>query len=263
VIRIVRGDDKKVEPIVVNAPSMPDPRTGLPTAIRPGMPVPPQAKKYVMTEGTYGVSVTIGKSFQTRLQEGSERMGEILGQRPDLFIAMGDLWLQFQDFPGAKEMSKRMAKWREQQMPGLGEGEEGQKTPEQMQAEVKGLQQQTQQMQQQLQMAMQALQTEQAKQQAQILKAQLDSQTTLMKARDDNETKMRISAADNETKLALAGMEAKLGALLELLNLEREAAAVRAAQESERSQQQHEAAMTILSEPRPEPPEPTEVKESE
>jgi hypothetical protein len=263
ITRIVRGEDRKSSPVMLGVPFVPDQRTGRP------MPAPPTAqgvKTYNLSRGIYDVSVSIGKSFQTRLQEGSERIGELLAQKPELFVMMGDLFLRFQDWPGAKEMADRMAKVRERQFPGLGEGEDGQIPPEQMQAQFQGMQAQMQQMGQQLQAAMQALQTEQAKQQAAIAKAQLDAQVkmqqaelSMREAEMERDTKLRIAAADNETKLQIAGLEAKLESLLTLLNLEAEAKKIERMEESaERSEErgrQHEAAMTEMKKPAPEPPE--------
>jgi hypothetical protein len=263
ITRIVRGEDRKSAPVMLGVPFVPDPRTGRP------MPAPPTAqgvKQYDLSRGIYDVSVTIGKSFQTRLQEGSERIGELLAQKPELFVMMGDLFLRFQDWPGAKEMADRMAKVRERQFPGLGESEDGQMPPEQMQAQFQGMQAQMQQMGQQLQAAMQALQTEQAKQQAQIAKAQLDAQVKMQQAElsmreaaMERDTKLRIAAADNETKLQIAGLEAKLESLLTLLNLEAEAKKIeRMEQTAERSEErgrQHEAAMTEMKKPAPTVPE--------
>lgn len=258
VTQIVRGDDQKASAVMLNAPFVMDPRTKRPIPAppgMPGMPPPPNVKTYDLSKGVYSVSVNIGKAFQTRLQEGSERIGELLANKPELFMMMGDLFLRFQDWPGAHEMAERMAKVRERQFPGLGEGEDGVPPPEQVQAQMQGMQQQMQQMGQQLQMAMQAMETEQAKQQASIAKAQLEAQTRMSEAQMERDTKLRISAADNETKLALAGMEAKMAALLELLTLEREAAKAERAAEEAREDRTHEVVMGELGQPAPEEPE--------
>ena len=259
ITRIVRGEDRKSAPVMLGVPFVPDPRTGRP------MQAPPTAqgvKQYDLSRGIYDVSVSIGKSFQTRLQEGSERIGELLAQKPELFVMMGDLFLRFQDWPGAKEMADRMAKVREQKFPGLGESEDGQIPPEQMQAQFQGMQAQMQQMGQQLQAAMQALQTEQAKQQAAIAKAELDARVKMQQAElsmreaaMERDTKLRIAAADNETKLQIAGLEAKLESLLTLLNLEAEAKKIERMEQTAERGRQHDAAMTEMKKPAPTVPE--------
>src|SRR5574343_601050 len=148
ITRIIKGDDRKSAPVMLGAPFVPDPRSGRPI---PAMQGQPGAKMFDLSRGIYDVSVSVGKSFQTRLQEGSERIGELLAQKPELFMMMGDLFLRFQDWPGSKEMADRMAKVRERQFPGLGEGEDGAPPPEQMQAQFQGMKAQMQQMGQQLQ----------------------------------------------------------------------------------------------------------------
>lgn len=262
--RIVRGDDGKSEAIMINAPFVRDPRTGRPMPAQSGQQ---GAKEYDLSKGVYDVTISIGKAFQSRLEEGNQVMGELIAKRPELLVPMGDIWAQFQTFPGSRELAKRLAKMREQQMPGLGEGEDGQAPPEQMQAQLQQMGQQMQAMQQQLQAAMQALETEQAKQQAAILKAQLDAQTTLERARLDSETRLRIAGGDNQTKLAIAGKEAETDEVLATLKLMVEAAAARRAAERDQEAEdredarqfagrQHDVAMNELSRPEPERPEP-------
>jgi hypothetical protein len=269
ITRIVRGDDKKTEAVMLGQPYIMDPKTKQPRAAQPGEQ---NAKTVDLARGIYDVSVNVGKGFQTRLQEGSERIGEMLANKPELFMMMGDLFLRYQDWPGSKEMADRMAKVREKQFPGLGEGEDGQIPPEQQQAMLQGMKQQLQAQGQQMQAMQMALETDRAKQEAAMAKAQLDAQTKQM----DIEAKLRMNAADNQTKLTVAGMEGKIETLLTLLELESEARQVRQAQAHDAammersgaretsalvSQQQHEVVMGELG--RPEPEEPVEPQEGE
>jgi hypothetical protein len=272
-------DDPKM--VMLNRPHVQD-QDGRPQAVpsqQPGgpmMPPPPNVKHFDLSKGKYTVSVSVGKSFQTRLQEGASEIGQILQAAPALMPIIGPTYFKFRDFPGAKEIADLLKKMREKQYPGLDEEDGQQPSPEQVKAQMEGMSQQMQQMQQQLQMAAQQIQTEQAKQQAQIAKAQLDAQTAMQKAeldmqkaQLDSDTKLRINAADNETKLALAGMEKKVDALLTLLNLEQDQKKVdaenaRTAMSQDREDQRtaqgqkHEVAMNELQRPEPEPPEPTE-----
>lgn len=220
VARIVRGDDDKSEGVILNAPFYRHPQTRRPIMVQPtsatsvpragGPPAPPQGAKvmhYDLRKGAgYGVAVSVGHSFQTRLQEGSAKMGELLSAEPSLFMLMGDLFLRYQDWPGAKEMADRMAKVREKQMPGLGEGDNGQPPPEQLAAQAQALQQQLQMAQQQIAAMGKALETDAAKQQAQIEMARMDLERTRL----DNESRERIAAANNETKLAIEGLNAQI-----------------------------------------------------
>jgi hypothetical protein len=183
---------------------------------------------------------------------------------------IGPTYFKFRDFPGAREVADLLKKVREKQFPGLDGDDKNPMDPEAMKAQMEGMGQQMQQMQQALQMATQKIETEQAKQQATMMKAQLDAQSAMQKAQLDSDTKLRISAADNETKLALAGMESKLEALLTLLKLEHEGKKIDAenartemaeAKQDQRTGQQqvHEVAMNQLNQEAPEAPEPPEA----
>lgn len=205
VTRILRGDDDKAESVILNQPfAVVD---GKPVPITQGNQEPDQGKHYDLKNGKYGVSVSIGKSFQSRLEHGSEFMTTILEKMPQLLPVLGDLVFKFRDDPGASEISKRLAKVREQQFPGLGEGEDGQPSPEQLQTQNQGLQQQLQVLQSQLQAAAQALETDKAKQEADIVRTQMANQTTLQKAEMDNMTKMAIERAKQEQTAVSAGFE--------------------------------------------------------
>lgn len=201
ITRILRGDDGKSETVILNRPFTVDPRTKRPVPVSGGQPGPQPArvKEYDLRKGVYSVSVSVGKSFQTRLEEGATEIGEILTAKPDLMPILGDIYFRFREFPGAKEIADRLAKIREQQYPGLGEGEDGQMPPEQAQAKIQTLEQQLQLMQAQFQAALKALETDQAKQQAMLQKAEMD-----------NTSRERIAEMNNETKLMLEGLVGRL-----------------------------------------------------
>lgn len=277
----VLGEEDEEKSVMLNAPHVMSPE-GRPQPLppqQPGMPPPQGVKEFKLGQGKYTISVSVGKSFQTRLQEGASEIGQILQGAPELMPIIGPTYFRFRDFPGAREISELLKRMRDKQFPGLDAKEGEQPDAEQVKAQMEGMGQQMQQMQQALQQATMKIETDQAKQQAQVLKAQLDAQTAMSKAQLDSDTKLRIAAADNETKLALVGMEGKLEALLTLLKLEHESKAIEQAQEHEAEmgarQQEGEAASTAMqhrheavmgqlgqAEPtEPEPPEPTEMPE--
>jgi hypothetical protein len=249
VTRIIRGDDLKAEPVAINMPFvMQDGRPKLAPQGAQG------AKHYDLTKGRYGVNIEIGRSYRTRLQEGDEALTRLVEARPDLMEIIGDIWFNFRDHPGAKEIAKRLTKIREMKYPFLGEGDDGQMTPEQAQAKAAMLQQQVQQLTQQLQGAAQALETDQAKQQATLAKAQMDQQTALAKSQADheaamaktqldNETKLIIAAAQEETKRLIAGMQAQVEGLRQLVETERAATQQQASDTERREGMAHEVAM--------------------
>jgi hypothetical protein len=188
-------------------PAMPAPLGGPPGQTPPPggppmgqpMPAPPEVKHYDLSKGQYAISVSVGKSFQTRLQEGQAEIGGVLEKAPQLMPILGDLYFKFRDFPGHKEISDRLAKVREKQFPGLGDDEEGGMTLEQAMSQIQNLQGQMQQMGQALQGAMKDLETDKAKQEA-----------TLIKTQQDNQTKMLIAKLDAQTKLMMKLIEGKV-----------------------------------------------------
>jgi hypothetical protein len=195
---ILKGDDDSTDPIMINAPFVRDQQTGRPQPVQPGMPQQ-GVKQYDLTRGGYAISVDIGKSFQTRLQQGADEMGQILASAPDLMPILGDLYFRFRDFPGATEIADRLKKLYEKAHPGEDEQEQN---PEAVAAENQALKQQMQEMQQQLQAAAQAIETDQAKQQAIMAKAKLDAETRLEIARLDAENRIQIEMIKQQAEAA-------------------------------------------------------------
>jgi hypothetical protein len=190
VCRILTGEDKD-KTVMLNKPF----KLG-----EDGQPVAYDGKDsiyYDLSEGGgYAVSTTIGKSFQTRLQEGSEEIGQLLQAAPNLLPVIGDLYFQFQDIPGAPEIAKRLAKWREQTpgLQGIGEGEDGTQQPsaDQLAAKIQAMEQQGQAMQAQLQQAMEMINTDRVKAQSAEKIAQLKAEADLLKQQQADRTKLQI-----------------------------------------------------------------------
>ena len=193
VTTILKGDDNKAEHVMLNAPFVPG-QDGMPQALQPGM-MPQQApKEYNLAQGRYSISVDVGKSFQTRLQQGADEIGQILSGSPDLMPIIGDLYFRYRDFPGATDIADRLAKVREQTHPGLDEGDK-QNDPAQAQAKLAGMQQQMQEMQQMMQEMQQALQTEKVKADAELQRTQMDNASREKIAQMNNATKLQVEAA--------------------------------------------------------------------
>lgn len=178
-------------------PPMPGPggMPGMPPP-RPMPPKQPEPKFYDLSKGKYAISVSVGKSYQTRLQEGQAEIGDVLAKAPQLMPMIGDLYFKFRDFPGAAEIAERLKILRKQTIGPLeGEDEEGPSLPQAM-AQIQQMQQQLQQMQQALGQAQLEIETDKAKQQA-----------TLQKTQMDNEVKMALAQLDAQLKMALAQMQ--------------------------------------------------------
>jgi hypothetical protein len=98
--------------------------------------------------GTYDVMVMTGPSYMTKRQEALDSMGQLLQGNPQLWSVAGDLFVKNMDWPGAQEMSKRLAKTIDPKLM-----EEGSKPPELQAAEqqIQAMGQEMEQMHQMLQ----------------------------------------------------------------------------------------------------------------
>lgn len=205
ITRVLGGEDD-TKTVMLNQPFVIDPNTGQPMPApvdQAGNPLDHEAKMYDLSRGKYSLSVTVGKSHQTRLQEGAEEVGKILEAAPELMPLIGPTYFRFRDFPGAKEIADLLKQVRDKANPGLGDPKD-QQSPQALQAQLAAAQQAMQEMQQQIQAMGQALETDQAKQQAQMAKAEMD-----------NAAKVQISQERNQTELLIAQMQSQQQAMLE------------------------------------------------
>lgn len=223
----VLGMNDEPKMVALNAPFVP----GQGPQEMPMMPPPPgaepdQIKEYDLSKGKYAISVSVGKSFQTRLQEGATEMGAILERQPQLLPLIGDIYYKFRDFPGHDDIAERLAQLRKMQFPGLGDDEEQGLTLQDAMGAIQALQQRLQQSEQEKAAAIQKLETDFAKQQATIAKAQMD---------------MQSKAADRELKEAIAELGAQVQVAIAQMNLTGKAAEVETQVEEREKDRQHEA----------------------
>ena len=166
----------------------------------PGMPMPggpPQAqgekpKNFDLKKGRYGVTVTIGKSYKSRAEEGADELGNLFQAQPQLFPILGDIYLKFRDFPGHLEAAARVKKL----LPPPLQEQTNQPSPEQMQ-------QQLQQAGQMVEQLTKALDEKTRLLDADGQKLQMQAQT----AQSDQAAKLEIERMRNETQLAITAMK--------------------------------------------------------
>ena len=200
VTRILGGEDE-IRPVMLNAPF----------TIKDGVPVRAQegqqgAKVYNLRAG-YAVSVSVGKSYQTKMQEGQEEIGAILQADPSLMPLIGSVYFRYRDSPGSKEIAEILKEVRDKQYPGLGQDKDQGPSPEQLQAQLQAMQAQGQQMQQQLQLAIEEIKTDQAKQQAMIRKAEIDAQKDIQLQRMRDATSIAVATINARAKGVLSDDE--------------------------------------------------------
>jgi hypothetical protein len=229
ITKILGGEDE-TKTVMLNAPFVVDPNGGRPRRVQEGHE---GAKLYDFRNGGYSVSVSIGKSFQTRLQEGGEMIGQILQAQPELMSLVGPTYFRFQDWPGAEELADILKKLRDKQFPGLGDDQDGQ-TAEQAQVKVQALEQQLQMLQQQLGEAAKIIQTDQVKQQAHVQSEQIKSTA-----------QVEIARMNNATKVLVARITAAKEAANAMKEDEEEAIALALTQEHEKDMQKFDAAHEV------------------
>lgn len=141
IITILREDESE-EQIQI------DPHANLPMQEQ-RQPNGKNLKIFNPTRGNYGVTVTIGPSFATKRIEAAENMMNFAKAMPQAAMLIADLIAKNQDWEGADEMAKRLAKAVPPQLLTPDQKD----VPPQVQAYMQSQQMQIQQLTQQLQVA--------------------------------------------------------------------------------------------------------------
>lgn len=236
----VMGPDKR--PIAApraQAPESPQQQPGAVLGLQ--QPAQPKVKHYDLKKGRYGIVATAGKSYKSRVEEGSDRLGQLLQADPALMPILGPNWMHFQDFPGKQEAEDILLKWRDQQFPWLAdEDEQPNATMQLQQAKM-----QLQKIQEQLQQASEMIRTDAAKQQATVAKAKLDADTKLKLAAIDSSLTLRKQAMADATSITVAQINAIVKGVQMDSEAINESLAVGAQRESAQHDRAHELAMAV------------------
>lgn len=178
IVKAVDGEDNE-KSVMINAPFIegPDgrPMPAPPDGQAPQGQKPKKSKLIDLRKGVYGVSVTIGKSHRSRLEHGSDALGQLIQAAPELMPILGPTWLSFQDFPGHQEAADLLKKM---QPPALTQGEDGEPSPEELQAKLQQQGQMLELAKQEIDQMKQALETKQVEQQGKIAAEQAKGQTS-------------------------------------------------------------------------------------
>lgn len=222
--------------VMLNQPFVVDPRTKRPMAAMDalGQAPAPGAKHYDLNKGRYGVSVTIGKGYKSRLEEGANELGQLFQAAPQLFQILGDLYLKFRDFPGHEEAAERVKKLLPPPLQ-----QHDQNDPARAQQEAAQLKAQMQQMGQQLGQMADYIKGERAKHEAQIQIKQIEAQTQLALQRMKDATSLSVAEINARAKGVLSAQEAQHEA--EALAQEQSFEAAQAAQD-----RAHEVGMAAM-----------------
>jgi hypothetical protein len=210
IAQVLGSDDNARKTVMLNAPFQMDPQTKRPRAVEDPQATDGKVLHYDFSKGKYGFVVEVGKSYKTRLQQGADALGQLIGGAPALMTLLGDIWAQFQDFPGHLEVAKR---FKAMLPPQVKQSDEDEDSPEAAQAKLAQAGQMIQQRTEQLQQMQKAIDEEQVQQQAETQRAAMDHETKRQVAFDNNQTKIAIEKIKADLQQALATFEARTSAL--------------------------------------------------
>ena len=165
-------------------------------------------KVYDVGVGTYDVVVSVGPSFQTKRQEAVSSIMSLVQAYPPLMQAAGDILVNNMDWPQADVIADRLKKLLP---PALQAGEDGQATPEQLQAQLAQSAQQAQLLGAALQQAQQIIQTKQVEAQNKLQIEALSGQKDLLEKQIDSETKIAVAEISTKAQVMnerIAALEA-------------------------------------------------------
>ena len=175
------------------------------------VPTPTKAgnvKHYDLAIGRYSVTVNVGKSYQTRLQEGGDQVGQILQANPSLMPILGDIYFKFRDFPGHNEIAERLKKLAPPQLQ-LGKDAGNGPSVAQLQGQLQQQGQMLEQLTQQLNQAAEVIKQDQVKTQAELQAKQMELQAKAQMAESEWQMRQQIAALQAETQLRLEMLRAQ------------------------------------------------------
>ena len=221
----ILGTDDEVKQVVLNAPfSTTD--SGRPVPMRPGFPPSPPGpggrprniKRFDLAQGKYVATVSIGKAYRTRVEQGADELAQVLQASPNLMPLIGDLYFKYRDFPGHLEIARRLKKLAP---PEVREDDE-EIDPQQLKAQVEQIKaesgQMIEQMTAQLQELTKVIESKVIEQQAQIQKAQIDAQARVRVAEIQAEAQLAVA----DQKVTSGDLKAQLSSETTLLTKQRD-----------------------------------------
>jgi hypothetical protein len=198
VIKIAGIDDSPEQVALGPAPEPPAGQPGPPQQAgappaQPSVQAQGMAQFYDLGKGNYSVTVGVSKSYNTKRQEGSAMLGEMISANPQLLQMFGDLYFRDLDTPGAQELSDRAKKMLP---PQLQQDKAGQPDVNQLQGQLQQAGQMVENLSKLLDDRNEIIKTEQVKAQASLQEKQMDT-----------DTRIKIAWIQASAQLAAAGMK--------------------------------------------------------
>lgn len=146
-----------------------------------------------LSVGRYDVTVSAGPSYTTQRQEAAEGMSQLAQAYPPLMQAAGDLVVGNMDWPGADDIAERLKRTIPPQI--VGQDDEGQPIPPEVQAQMQQMQQMLEQAQQQLQEA-----------QSGVAKARIDAESRVAVAQINAQSRQDVEELKGMVQMLLQRM---------------------------------------------------------
>lgn len=222
----VRDEQGKTRLVMFNAPFQVDPRTNRPQQVQLQPGQNPQAvaddktnpvKHYDLNKGRYGVSVTVGKSYKNRIQEGEDLIGRIIEADPALMPIIGDIWIKYTDVPSKDEISERLRKMQPPQL-------QDESDPQNAAAMAQQLQQKVQELEASLGEAAKRIDQKQAETDGKFAIAKMQEDAETQRAREANATKETIAELVAKVDLTIAGQKALIDRVTAMMDAQSTAA---------------------------------------
>lgn len=179
-------------------------------------------KFYDLSAGRYAVTVSIGKSFTTKRQEGAQLLGDFLEKNPQLLQIFGDIFFRDLDMPGADEISERMKKMLPP--PLQSSGKPGEITPQQFAQFKQQAQQMIEMLTKELEAKTKIIETEGVKAQQELEKERMKTLGAVREKELDADTRLKIATiqanatiGSAEIKAGMAQMQSQIAAQQALL----------------------------------------------
>ena len=195
----ILGTDDEVKQVMLNAPfSMSE--SGRPVPMLPGTPPsspvpggrPRNIKRYDLAQGKYVATVSVGRAYRTRVEQGADELAQVLQASPNLMPLIGDLYFKYRDFPGHLEIARRLKKMAPPEV----REDDQELDPQQLLAQLEQMKaesgQMIEQMTKQMEEMTKTIEGKVIEQQALLQKAQIEAQARVQVAEIQAQAQMAV-----------------------------------------------------------------------
>jgi len=195
----ILGTDDEVKQVMLNAPFSVS-ESGRPIPMLPGAPPsspvpggrPRNIKRYDLAQGKYVATVSVGRAYRTRVEQGADELAQVLQTSPNLMPLIGDLYFKYRDFPGHLEIARRLKKMAPPEV----REDDQELDPQQLLAQLEQMKaesgQMIEQMTKQMEEMTKTIEGKVIEQQALLQKAQIEAQARVQVAEIQAQAQMAV-----------------------------------------------------------------------